>query len=882
MMKKIYVLLIALFVSVIEVFAVQAYPHLITFTQPDESTLSIYLKGDEKVHWAETEDGYSLLYNDNGYLVYAILDEKGNMVPSDIIAASKENRKAEVEAFLSKVPRHLHYNDSQIADLLSIWEMVENQKSQKAEAITTGKVKLLLILMSFSDQAFTKTAAEVRALFNQVNYRVGGATGSVRDYYRENSYGKLDLEFDVVGPYTTTRNTSYYGNTSNGYQNFVREAVNAAAADVDYSDYDNNHDGDLDGFHILFAGYGEESTGNAAQIWSHKSVVYPAITHNSTRITTYSCSPELRGSYGSNLTNIGVVCHELGHVFGAPDYYDTDYSSSGGDFPGTGEWDMMASGCWNDNGRTPSHHNPFTKIFIYKWADVIDLEDPCSVVMKASALSPDHFYRYYTTTPNEYFLLENRQLVGFDADVPGRGLLIYHVHPSIASSFNGNTVNTRHPQKFYPVCASSSYSVPTSSVSSYGVVNSGGCTFPGSRSKTTFADNTTPASLSWAGNNTEKPLTNIKNNLSHKTLSFVFNGGSENPSNFVAAPNSESSIRLSWMLYATYQVMVVYSTDSIFGVPDSINYEVGQEIDGGGTVLYVGSDTTFIHEGLGAEETYYYKVYSKIDDKPTWSTGIVTWATTPCNRISTFPYTESFEGEGIPTCWNMETTLDTVIWEEETGANLAPKVGDKCLYAHIYSFENGSETVRLETAPFDFSQLSEANVSFWYTLRKRVGKQDSLTVLYKNSFASEWTVLETYSSGAESWTKDTIALPDLTNYYQLAFEATLLYGNGIALDNMIFFEKSEVLGIGDVIDENMPSVKLYPNPTNKDVFVSVENPSEGSIECVVYDMMGRKLHSQTLDGSGVNKLDVKGLKPGTYMVKFLSEMFENTELLIVR
>ena len=62
MMKKIYVLLIALFVSVIEVFAVQAYPHLITFTQPDESTLSIYLKGDEKVHWAETEDGYSLLY----------------------------------------------------------------------------------------------------------------------------------------------------------------------------------------------------------------------------------------------------------------------------------------------------------------------------------------------------------------------------------------------------------------------------------------------------------------------------------------------------------------------------------------------------------------------------------------------------------------------------------------------------------------------------------------------------------------------------------------------------------------------------------------------------------------------------------------------------
>ena len=63
----------------------------------------------------------------------------------------------------------------------------------------------------------------------------------------------------------------------------------------------------------------------------------------------YSCAPELRGNRGSGLSRIGVHCHEIGHSFGAMDFYDTDYEVNG-EYAGTGQWDLMASGNWNNEG----------------------------------------------------------------------------------------------------------------------------------------------------------------------------------------------------------------------------------------------------------------------------------------------------------------------------------------------------------------------------------------------------------------------------------------------------------------------------------------------------------------------------------------------------
>lgn len=875
-MKKIITATLILTMSVLNLIAVNAYPHLVSFTQPDNDIVSIYIKGDEKVHWMESEDGYSLLYNNDGYLVYAMQNEKGEMVPSNIVARNQASRTAEAKAFLANTPKYLRYTKSQINDMTQIWQMVDNQK-QKGTNVTTGEVRLLLILMQFTDRTMVRSKNDFTNLFNQVNYSANGATGSVHDFYYANSYGKLSLTFDVVGPYTTNRETAYYGNRNGGYQAFAKEAINAAAPDVDYSDYDNNGDGEMDGLHIIFAGFGEESTGNADLIWSHKSVISPALRHDGINITKYSCSPELRGSSGSNITRIGVVCHELGHVFGAPDFYDTDYEESGGSFPGTGEWDLMGSGNWNDNGVNPAHHNPYTKIYIYGWAEAIDLDSSSrSVVMPSSSSSPNSFYRYNTTTQNEFFLLENRQQENFDAGTPGKGMIIYRIHSTMHPA--ASNINVTHPQKVYPISAASNSRIPANLPSTYGGINSSACPFPGTRRKTSFTDNTTPAAISWAGNNTEKPITDIEANNNLKTVSFVFNNGSKDPDQLAANAITSTDVKVSWLPFGALPVMVVYSTDSVFGTPDDVEYTVGQTINGGGTVIYTGTETEYTHQNLNPLQTYYYKVYTKLNSSPQWSPGIATSVTTPCQQMNIFPYRESFEEENLPQCWQVETVDTSILWNID--ASITPNDGAQCAFTKNNDYSTKGKDVMLISAPMDLSALSQANVSFWYMLRKRGTTQDSLTVMYRTSASGQWEALATYANQATSWTKDTVQIPVLSNYCQIAFKATLNYGNGVAIDNMIVYVNSE--GIETADGNNAPKIELYPNPAKEKVYVSIQQNDGETAECQIYDMAGRKISTHQICGNNTHSINTNTLSSGTYILKFVSPTFEKTETLIIK
>ncbi|MCF6358134.1 MAG: immune inhibitor A, partial [Draconibacterium sp.] len=225
-----------------------------------------------------------------------------------------------------------------------------------------------------------------------------------------------------------------------------------------------------------------------------------------------------RSNSGGGISRIGVICHEFGHVLGAKDFYDTDYGT-GGQYDGTGDWDMMASGNWNNDGITPAHHNPYNRITVYGWATATTLSSPTQVTLLNSAENSNSFYRFNTTTANEYFLIENRQQLKFDASIPGHGMLIYHVDGSFITSHTGsNDINAGDHQGMYPVCANASGN-PTAV---YGTINGSGCPFPGTGAKTLFGDTTTPHSKSWAGANTAQPLSGITENSTDKTVTFNF------------------------------------------------------------------------------------------------------------------------------------------------------------------------------------------------------------------------------------------------------------------------------------------------------------------------------------------------------------------------
>ena len=499
--------------------AAPAYPGRIQYQQPDGTLIDLYLRGDEKINWAVTPDGYTLLANREGEFQYAVHDAEGNLVLSGVKVSETDNRSKSEKDFLLTVTPGLFFSPEQQRMLLEVWEMKEDFRTKSFP--TTGERTLICILMQTPDVPFTRSHAEFDALFNQLNYTAGGATGSLRDYYLENSWNQFDLTVDVFGPFTASLNMAQYGSFQ-GARNLMTEGVHLANPYVNYADYDNDGDGQVDGVYMIFSGYGQEAGGGPNTIWSHAWSIQP-VQLDGVWISRYACSPELRGNAQSNptklITRMGVIGHEFGHVLGAPDYYDTDGDGSGGNFIGTGQWDMMASGTWNNGGATPAHHNAFTKTHYYNWAEPTILDTPQSVTLQNSMTTPHSFFRINTRTPGEYYLLENRQQTGFDQAIPGQGMIIYHVSNDVDQA--GNSVNVGHPQKMYVVFANAD-SDPWETPESYGQINTPFAQFPGQGNVTAFTDFTLRTSNAWSGVHTNKPITNITRNHANRTVSFDF------------------------------------------------------------------------------------------------------------------------------------------------------------------------------------------------------------------------------------------------------------------------------------------------------------------------------------------------------------------------
>lgn len=667
-------------------YSVTAWPYPVEFTQPDGTKITVLLKGDEKMKWAETTDGYTILFNSEGFYEYAKLNETQDLVRSAIIAEDPEERSGEAKAFLSGLEKHLQYSLQQENCLQSIQQIYSEQAQQAFP--TSGSRKLICILMSYADVPFTKTQADFDNLFNQIGYNADGATGSVRDFYKENSYNQLDLTVTVVGPYVANNNMAYYGaNDANDDDTnpraLISEAVQKADADVNYADYDNDGNGYVDGVYVIFAGYGEEAGAAANAIWSHAWNI-SSLTLDGKIISRYSCSPELRGNTGTGLTRIGVICHEFGHVLGASDFYDTDYETNG-QFTGTGKWDLMANGSWNNSGATPAHHNAYTKTQVYKWGTATTLSTATQLTLPNAETNNSAFYILNTTTSGEYFILENRQKTGFDAYLPGHGLIIYHK--------NKNGVNnTTYPQQFYPVCASAT-SNPGSTAATYGSINSGGCPFPGTSGKTSFTDFTTPYARSWLGAKTYSPITNISEDTNLGTITFDYKGNCTPPtiqaSSFTTTSIADHSMTIGWNRGNGNSVLVIARTGSAenqdpeCGTSYTANttFGSGSQLGSGDYVVYSGTGNSATISGLTPGTTYYFAVYEYNFYTNCYLTAALngsatTTGTSPCSLCAsagTMDYTTGITSVSFNTIAN--TTSKTTAYNDYTSLSTTVNKG---------------------------------------------------------------------------------------------------------------------------------------------------------------------------------------------------------------
>lgn len=305
---------------------------------------------------------------------------------------------------------------------------------------TVDTIRAVVILVDFDDQPYTSgVVAATPAMFDSVLFSEGriNPTGSMTEFYLENSYGKLYVKGDIYGWYRMPQPYTYYADGQRGFgsypqnaQGLTRDAVMEANNDIDYSLYDTYGpsgvpDGEVDGLFVIHSGPGYEETGNLADIHSHKWNLYSSLYLDGVYVSTYSMEPEERvNSY--SVTDIGVFAHEYGHVLGLPDLYDVDYEPENSD--GLGDWSLMAGGSWGGEGRTPAHFDAWSKIFV-GFVEPINVTGNMTDVEFPQVESEPVIYRLWAggSTGLEYFLVENRQKVGSDVALPGEGLLIYHV-----------------------------------------------------------------------------------------------------------------------------------------------------------------------------------------------------------------------------------------------------------------------------------------------------------------------------------------------------------------------------------------------------------------------------------------------------------------------
>jgi immune inhibitor A len=498
--------------------------------QPNGYRFSARLWGDEKNHGWETIDGYTIAKDPvTKYWYYTPNQDRAIQLQSAAMVGTN-GAPAGLTAHLrpagSAHPRN--YNSSVSSAPISNQggrnAMLQSSTIQRTPVTGTRKIPVLMV--NFSDTTPTYDHADFQ------NLLFGTGTGSMKDYYEEVSYGAFSVapgSAGVTGWYTASGTHAYYGeNDADGYDKhpgeLVRETVAAADATVDFSEYDSDGDCYVDAVVIVHQGSGEEAGGPANDIWSHQwdlaSAAYfgdgagPYTTNDHAacgdiKINDYVIQPE---TLDGGIQTVGVFAHEYGHVLGLPDLYDIDYSSSG-----IGDWGLMSTGAWgtvNRSGDSPVHLSAWSK-YMLGWVEPVPVTTRLADETIDPAEASADVYQFYPgnqTNSAEYYLVENRQRIGFDAGLPGTGLAIWHIDEDMASTQNlDNSQECTSP----PDCSGSHYRVALVQADGDWDLERGfnegdsGDLYPGATGNTEFNASSLPASSLYDGSQSHVDISGI-------------------------------------------------------------------------------------------------------------------------------------------------------------------------------------------------------------------------------------------------------------------------------------------------------------------------------------------------------------------------------------
>ena len=530
--------------AVLKAFAVPACPELFELRQPDGTVFLARAFGDEWYNGMETAEGYTILKDQaSGYWVYALKGVSGELFPSSLMVGisppSGLEKHLRDDIAFQRMPSHV------------LPDYVKGKK-------VTGDLPVLVLLVEFKDQ---KLVGSIPADWKK---RVFGSSNSVKDFYKETSYGQFNVvpakenqgtknDGIVKVKLNKMKHPNTRGNTGDANRKVTKKALEAANKYVDYSKFDLDSNGAVDAseavFVVVCAGY-ETSYGgtNAKQpnVWGHRwslSGSVPAPTLDGVIVGAWAYgggytqigewhayaweSPQV-DQVGGHQATIGIVCHELGHDAGnLPDLYDTDGSSDG-----IGKFGLMSGGSWNRvnfSGDSPAHPMAWSKYFMgwlkpkaIKKSPLLSRSIDKAIKYKIIQIETSKKKSLYLlgSNPNgaeyggkgEYFLLENRQKVGYDKGLPGFGLFIWHIEEG--KSNNREEGHTKSKHRLVDLEEADG----RNDLDSRGARGDKGDPFPGSTNNRSFTKTTKPHSKWYSGKDSKVKVTKISSSKKKMTV----------------------------------------------------------------------------------------------------------------------------------------------------------------------------------------------------------------------------------------------------------------------------------------------------------------------------------------------------------------------------
>jgi M6 family metalloprotease-like protein/uncharacterized repeat protein (TIGR02543 family) len=394
-------------------------------TQPNGTKIVGYIYGDEFYRRIETEEGYTIILNEQtGTIEYAAL-ENNELVPSGMVVGVARASYLEQINF----PKHLTNRKFKIAEIRRKnperfygrqrdRTKIRGLKIQALEGIK--KVFMVCVQFQVETSPPTKWSSGTYAPsgFDDRLFSTDPSDISMTNYYKSNSYNKFWPEGYTYPNWITLPQTASWYKTNNSWRQVIIDALDEIRNDdpsFDFTQYANS--GDMDMI-IVWAG----TTENWGDFyWPHMSLA--TVIRYGVRVENYNAVNE-RNSDGSQKVNIGTFCHEYGHMTGCPDLYD--YSSF--QLRPIGYYGVMSTASRNTN------FYGYLKWKVYGWITPEEIFSNGSYSLDALGLasaSNPRLYKINIESPEEFLLLENRRN-GSDPNYENlsarrSGLLITHI-----------------------------------------------------------------------------------------------------------------------------------------------------------------------------------------------------------------------------------------------------------------------------------------------------------------------------------------------------------------------------------------------------------------------------------------------------------------------